>query len=127
MIDRGRREWHPRTAHVHRRRAVSWARRLLGGLVTGAAAVSALVACAGTGSSEGTVVAKTDQGIYDIGCQAGGTMTGPVALPVWGACSVPACWRLVVRDSDGNTAQPCVSREEYDRTRLGTFWREWTD
>jgi hypothetical protein len=84
MIDRGRREWHPRTAPVHRRRAVSWARRLLGGLVTGAAAVSALVACAGTGSSEGTVVAKTDQGVYDIGCQAGGTMTGPVALPVWG-------------------------------------------
>jgi hypothetical protein len=105
---------------------VSWARRLLGALVTGAAAaVSALVACGG--SSEGTVVAKTDQGMYDIGCQAGGTMTGPVAVPVWGVCSAPACWRLVVRDSDGNTAEPCVSREEYDRTRLGAFWHERTD
>jgi hypothetical protein len=102
-----------------------WARRLLGALVTGAAAVSALVACGG--SSEGTVVAKTDQGMYDIGCQAGGTMTGPVAVPVWGVCSAPACWRLVVRDSDGNTAEPCVSREEYDRTRLGAFWHERTD
>jgi hypothetical protein len=104
---------------------VSWARRLLGALVTGGAAVSALGACGG--SSEGTVVAKTDQGVYDIGCQTGGTMTGPVAVPVWGSCSVPVCWRLVVRDRDGNTAKPCVSREEYDRTRLGTFWREWTD
>ena len=116
MTDRGRR------GRRHRRYC-TW--HLLGALVTGAAAVSALVACAG--SSEGTVVAKTDQGVYDVGCQAGGTMTGPVAVPVWGACSVPVCWRLVVRDSDGNTAQPCVSREEYDRTRLGTFWRERTD
>ena len=91
----------------------------------GAAAVSALVACGG--SSEGTVVAKIDQGAYDTGCQAGSTMTGPVAVPVWGACSVPVCWRLVVRDSDGNTAWPCVSREEYDRARLGTFWHERTD
>jgi hypothetical protein len=98
---------------------------VLGALVTGAAAVSALVGCGG--SSEGTVVAKIDQGVYDIGCQAGGTITGPVALPVWGACSVPVCWRLVVRDSDGNTAQPCVSREEYDRTQLGTFWHDRTD
>jgi hypothetical protein len=44
---------------------VSWARRLLGALVTGGAAVSALGACGG--SSEGAVVAKTDQGVYDIG------------------------------------------------------------
>jgi hypothetical protein len=110
---------------VYRRPAASWARRLLGALATGAAAVSALVACGG--SSEGTVVAKIDQGVYDTGCQAGSTMTGPVAVPVWGACSVPVCWRLVVRDIDGNTAWPCVSREEYDRARLGTFWHERTD
>ncbi len=108
---------------------MSRARRLLGALVTGAsaafalvaAAVFALVACGG--SSEGTVVAKTGQGVYDYGCQAGGTVTGPVAVPVWGAgCSVPKCWRLVVRDSDGNTFQPCLAREEYDRTELGAFW-----
>ena len=111
---------HRRTALVYRSRV-----RLIGGLLTGAAAVSALTACGGR--SEGTVVAKTDQGVYDIGCQAGSTMTGPVAVPVWGACSEPVCWRLVVRDSDGNRAEPCVSREEYDRTRLGTFWRERTD
>ena len=104
MTDHGRHgRRHRRTAPVHRGPAASWARRLLGALVTGAAAVSALIACGG--SSEGTVVAKTDQGVYDIGCQAGSTITGPVALPVWGACSVPACWRLVVRDSDGNTAR----------------------
>ena len=112
---------HRRTAPVHRSRV----RCLIGGLVTAAAAMSALIAYGGI--SEGTVVAKTDQGVYDIGCQAGSAMTGPVAVPVWGACSVPVCWRLVVRDGDGNRASPCVSREEYDRTRLGTFWRERTD
>ena len=73
--------------------------RLLGALVTGAAAAFVLVACGG--SSEGTVVAKTGQGAYDYACQAGGSVTGPVAVPVWGACSVPECWQLVVRDSDG--------------------------
>jgi hypothetical protein len=105
--------------------AVSRARRLLGVLVTGAVAVLALVACGG--SSEGTVVAKTDHGAYDYGCQMGGTVTGPVAVPAWGACSVPECWRLVVRDSDGNMFEPCVSREEYDRTRPGEFWHGRTD
>jgi hypothetical protein len=99
--------------------------RLLGALVIGAALVFALVTRGG--SSEGTVVAKPQQGVYDYGCHAGGTVTGPVAVPVWGACSTPKCWRLVVRDSDGNTSEPCVSREEYDRTRLGSFWHERTD
>jgi hypothetical protein len=106
---------------------------LLGALLTGAAAVFALVAAvvvalvAFGGGSEGTVVAKADEGAYDYACQAGGTVTGPVAVPAWGACSVPECWRLVVRDSDGKTSEPCVSREEYDRTRLGAFWHERTD
>jgi hypothetical protein len=99
--------------------------RSLGALVAGAAAAIALVAC-GAGS-EGTVIAKADQGVYDYGCEAGGTMTGPVAAPAWGACSDPRCWRLVVRDSEGNTSQPCVSREEYDRTQLGAFWHGRTD
>ena len=100
------------------------ARRLLGAIVTGISAALALVACA---SPEGTVVAKAEQGTYDYSCQAGGTVTGPVAVPVWGACSVPKCWRLVVRDSDGNTSEPCVSREEYDRTQPGSFWHGRTD
>jgi hypothetical protein len=105
---------------------VSRARHLLGALVTGAAAVVALDACGA--SSEGTVVAKTDQGAHDYGCQAGGTVTGPVAVPVWGAaCSAPKCWRLVVRDSEGNTSEPCVSREEYDRAPEGAFWHGRTD
>ena len=99
--------------------------RLLGALVTVAAAVLALVAW--SGSSEGTVVAKTDQGDYDYACQMGGTVTGPVAVPAWGACSTPECWRLVVRDSDGSTFEPCVSRDEYDRTRVGAFWAGRTD
>jgi hypothetical protein len=103
---------------------VKRARRLLAALVTGVAVI-ALAACGD--SSEGTVVAKSDQGAYDYACQAGGTMTSPVAAPAWGACSVPKCWRLVVRDNDGNTSEPCVSREEYDRTRLGTFWHGRTD
>lgn len=94
-------------------------------LVTGAAAAFALVACGGT--SEGTVMAKAHQGAYDYACRAGGSVTGPVAVPVWGACAVPECWRLVVRNSDGNTSEPCVSREEYDRTRLGAFWHGRTD
>jgi hypothetical protein len=101
------------------------ARPLLGALVT--AAVAAFVLAAYGGSSEGTVVAKTGQGAYDYACQAGGSVTGPVAVPVWGACSVPECWQLVVRDSDGNTSEPCVSREEYDRTRAGAFWHGRTD
>lgn len=103
---------------------MSRARRRLGPVLTGAAAAFALVAC---GSNEGTVIVKADQGSYEYGCQAGGTMTGPVAVPAWGACSVPECWRLVVRDNNGNTSQPCVSREEYDRTQLGAFWHEPTD
>jgi hypothetical protein len=100
----------------------------VGALATAAAAVVAavaLVACGG--SSEGTVVAKSDQGVYDYSCQAGGTVSGPVAVPDWGACSDPQCWQLVVRDNDGNTSEPCVSREEYDRTPLGAFWHGRTD
>lgn len=104
---------------------MSRARRLLGAIFTGAAATFALVACAG--GSEGTVVAKIDQGAYDYACQAGGTVTGPVAVPAWGACSVPECWLLLVRDSNGNTSEPCVSREEYDRTQLGAFRHGRTD
>jgi len=104
---------------------VSRARRQLGALVSGTAAVFALVACGG--SSEGTVVAKPDRGTYDHGCQAGGTMTGPVAVPAWGACSVPQCWQLVVRGRDGTTSRPCVSREDYDRTTVGAFWHGRTD
>jgi hypothetical protein len=104
---------------------VSGVRGLLSALVTGAVGVLVLIAC-GT-SSEGTVVAKADQGVYDYACQAGGTVTGPVAVPSWGTCSVPKCWRLVVRDNDGNTSKPCVSREEYDRTQLGAFWHGRTD
>ncbi len=100
-------------------------RPLLGALVSAVAAVFALIAC-GTGG-EGTVVAKANQGVYDYACHAGGTVTGSIAVPIWGACSVPKCWRLVVRDSDCNTSEPCVSREDYDRTPLGAFWRERTD
>ena len=104
---------------------MSGTRGLVAALLTGAAALSALIAC-GDGS-EGTVVAKAEQGVYPYACQAGGALTGPVAVPVWGTCSEPECWRLIVRDSGGATVQPCVSREEYDRTQLGTFWRERTD
>jgi hypothetical protein len=104
----------------------SGARRLLGVLVTGAAVVFALVATGG-GSSEGTVVAKTEDGTYDYACQVGGTVTGPVAMPVWATCSAPGCWRLVVRDNDGDTSEPCVSRAEYDRTRVGEFRHGRTD
>ena len=105
--------------------AVSPARHLLGGLVTVAGATFALVAC--SGMSEGTVVAKSEQGVYAYSCQRGGSVIGPVAVPVWGTCSVPECWRLVVRDSNGTTSEPCVSREEYDSTYVGTFWRGRTD
>ena len=102
------------------------ARRLLGVLVTGAAMVLALIAYGG-GRSEGTVVAKAQDGTYDYACQLGGTVAGPVAMPVWGTCSAPGCWRLVVRDSDGDTSEPCVSRAEYDRTRVGEFRHGRTD
>ena len=54
------------------------AQRVLGALVTCAAAVSALVACGAT--SEGTVVAKAED-TYDYGCQQGGTVTGPAPCP----------------------------------------------
>ena len=100
-------------------------RPLLGALVT--AAVAAFMLAVYGGSSEGTVVTKTDHGVYDYACQTGATMTGPVAVPVWGVCSVPKCWRLVVRNIDATTFEPCVSREEYDRTQLGAFWHGRTD
>jgi hypothetical protein len=101
------------------------AQYLLGALVTVAAA--AALPLVNWGDSEGTVVAKDDRGVYDYGCQAGSTVAGPVAVPVWGSCSVPTCWRLLVRDTDGNTWRPCVSREEYNRTPLGSFWHGRTD
>jgi hypothetical protein len=104
---------------------VKLARRLFGVLAASAVAVIVFVPWGGGG--EGTVVAKPDQGVYDFACEAGGAMNGPVAVPVWGSCSAPRCWRLVVRDGDGNIFQPCVSREERDRARLGEFWHERTD
>jgi hypothetical protein len=104
---------------------MSRAQGLVAALLAGGAALPTLIAC-GDGS-EGTVVAKAEQGVYAYACQAGGALTGPVAVPVWGTCSDPECWRLVVRDSGGDTLRPCVSRDEYDRAQLGTFWREQTD
>ena len=87
--------------------------RRLGALLCGAAALSALVACGG--GSEGTVVAKADQGVYDYGCQAGRhrDQSGRHArLGVVRRC--PKCWRLVVQDNDGNTyaalREPCGVR-----------------
>jgi hypothetical protein len=104
---------------------LSQAQYLLGALVT--VATAAALPLVDWGASEGTVVAKNDSGVYDYGCQAGSTVAGPVAVPVWGACSAPTCWRLLVRDTDGNTWQPCVNREEYDRTPVGSFWHRRTD
>jgi hypothetical protein len=34
---------------------------------------------------------------------------------------------VVVRNIDGATFKPCVSREEYDRMQLGAFWHGRTD
>jgi hypothetical protein len=99
--------------------------RLVGALVAGVAAVLVLVVSGG--STEGTVVAKTGQAPADYACLAGGTMTGPVAVPAWGACSTPRCWQLVVRNTDGTTSAPCTTREEYDRTPVGAFWHGRTD
>ena len=50
-------------------------------------------------------------------------MTGPASE----VCAVPECWRLVVRSSDGDTFEACVSHEEYDRSRPGEFWHGRTD
>ena len=102
------------------------ARGFVGGFFACAAALSTLIACAG-GGSEGTVVGKVEQDVYAHACRAGGVLTGPVAIPVWGACSEPECWRLVVRDGGGDTFRPCVSRDDYDRAQLGAFWHERTD
>jgi hypothetical protein len=96
-------------------------RWLAGALV--AAAVALVALAAGSADGEGTVVAKPDQATFDHACAAGGIVTGPVAVPAWGSCSGPRCWRLVVRDSTGGTFEPCVSRAEYDRTEVGAFWR----
>jgi hypothetical protein len=98
---------------------------VLGVFVSGAAAVIALVAC-GDGSA-GTVVAKAHEGAHDRACQASGIVTAPLSVPVSEVCSVPECWRLVIRAGDGDTFDACVSREEYDRSRLGAFWHERTD
>jgi hypothetical protein len=62
---------------------------LLGALIT--AAVAAFVLAAYGGSREGTVVAKTDKGVYDYACRTGAAVTVSVAVPVWGVCSVPKC------------------------------------
>jgi len=108
-----------------RRRPARDVGSLLRVLVSTAAGVIALVACGG--GSEGTVVAKVHQETYDRACRASGIVTAPVSVPVSEVCSVPECWRLVIRDSDGSTFEACVSREEYDRSRLGAFWHERTD
>jgi hypothetical protein len=93
--------------------------------VGGAVAAIVLAACAG--GSEGTVVAKVHQGTYDRACPASGIVAAPVSVPVSEVCSVPECWRLVIRAGDGSTFNACVSREEYDSSRLGAFWHERTD
>lgn len=31
----------------------------------------------------------------------------------------PACWRLSLRDASGNSGAVCVSRAEYDKSRVG--------
>ena len=48
---------------------------------------------------------------------------------MWKCAPSRKCWRLVVRNIDGTPFEPCVSREEYDRTQLGAYWRvlAWTD
>ena len=102
---------------------VSRARGLLGALVA-AAAVSAIAACGG--GSEGTVVAK-NQSAEDYGCRAGGAVSAPAAVPVLRACTEPTCLQVVVRNSDGTLSKLCVSREEYDQTAVGAFWRSRTD
>lgn len=126
MADRGRRPRPDRHAARPRlgpaKRSVG---RLLGVFVVGAVGMIALVACGG--GSQGTVVAKTHQATYDRDCQASAVVTAPVSVPVSEVCSVPECWRLVIRDSAGNTFEACVSSEEYDRSRLGEFWHERTD
>ena len=99
--------------------------RLLGALVVGVAVVCALVVF-GT-RSEGTVVGKAMPGADNSLCRSSSNLTGPLAAGTRAACSVPACWRLVVRDSSGDTSEPCVSREEYDRTQPGAFWHGRTD
>jgi hypothetical protein len=104
---------------------MSRAGRLLGLLVTGVAAVCAIVVFGAR--SEGTVVGKAGPGADGALCRSGSTLTGPLAAGTWAACSVPACWRLVVRNSDGDVSEPCVSREEYDRTQPGAFWHGRTD
>ena len=95
-------------------------------LVVAGLAVLLVLAAFGPGT-EGTVVAKTGQGADDYACQAGGAVAAPVAVPTWGVCSAGRCWQLVVRSSDGDTSEPCVSRDEYDRTPLGAFWHGRTD
>jgi hypothetical protein len=100
-------------------------RGVLGALVTGAATAAALAAC--SDGSEGTVVSKAQLDADDFACRMGGTLTGPVSVPAWGACADPQCWQLVVRASDGNAFPLCVSREEYDRTQVGAFWHGRTD
>ena len=104
---------------------VTGVRGLLVVLFSCVVAVFAIIVCGG--GSEGTVVAKVDQGVYNYACHAGGTVTSPVAFPVWGTCSSPECWQLIIVDRDGNTSEPCVSREEYDSARLGAFWHGRTD
>ena len=117
MADRGpggRPQW--RAASPLRGRVV----RALGTVV----GVGLLAAC---GAGQGTVVAKTHQAADEGACRASAIVTAPVTVPVSEVCSVPECWRLSIRDNDGNTFDACVSREEYDRSRPGEFWHERTD
>jgi len=107
----------------HRRAASRGGRaavRVLGAVV----GAGLLVAC---GAGQGTVVAKAHQLPDDGACRASAIVTAPVTVPVSEVCSVPECWRLSIRDNDGNTFDACVSREEYDRSRPGDFWHERTD
>src|SRR5580765_6948459 len=94
--------------------------RMVGAVVVGGVMVVLTLVAFGSGR-EGTVVAKSGPA-YDYACGAAGNVVGPMGVPSWGSCSTPNCWRLVIRDSAGNVAEPCVNRESYDATELGTFW-----
>lgn len=84
--------------------------------------VSVLIACGG--SSEGTVV---DQGVDDIGCQAGGTMTGPVAVPVLGC--VPGAGVLTAGRSRQRREYGQAPREprKVQPHAMRYVWHERTD
>ena len=68
------------------------------------------IAVVAYGGGSEAVVAKATEGVYDYACQAGSTVTGPVAVPVWEHAPIRSAGGWSSGTTTATRRRPCVSR-----------------